>query len=49
MNTSVAIGVIVYFIFKDLKFMKTLTDTLVTLVKTVDTLKDVIEKERSED
>lgn len=49
LNTGTAIAVIAYFIFKDIKFMGTLTETLTTLVKTVDTLKDVIEKERSED
>lgn len=49
LNTGTAVFIIAYFVFKDIKFMGTLTETLTTLVKTVDTLKDVIEKERSED
>ncbi len=43
-NTGVTIVILAYFIFRDYKFMSTLQNTLITLVNTVDTLKDVIGK-----
>lgn len=46
-NTGVTVVIIGYFIYRDFKFMSTLQDTLVTLVNTVDTLKDVVTGKQS--
>ena len=50
-NNGVAVAVLVYFIYRDNKFMSTLQTTLQTLIDTVDALKDTInnktENERS--
>ena len=50
-NNGVAVAVLVYFIYRDNKFMGTLQTTLQTLIDTVDALKDTInnktENERS--
>lgn len=42
LNSSVTVVVIAYFIYRDNKFLTQLQSTLVTLVDTVDTLKDMI-------
>lgn len=42
LNSSVTIVIIAYFIYRDNKFLTQLQSTLVTLVDTVDTLKDMI-------
>lgn len=44
-NNGVAVAVIVYFMYRDLKFQTQLNTTLQTLVDTVDTLKEYIKKE----
>ncbi len=41
-NNGVAVAVLVYFIYRDNKFMGTLQTTLQTLIDTVDALKDTI-------
>lgn len=42
-NNGVAVAVLLYFIYRDNKFMTTLQTTLQTLIDTVDALKDTIE------
>ena len=42
LNTGVALGVIVYFIYRDWKFMDTLKATLQTLVDTVSALESSV-------
>ena len=44
-NTGVSIAVIAYFCVRDWKFQETLQKTLVTLVDSIETLKDLINKE----
>ena len=39
-NNGVAVAVLVYFIYRDNKFMGTLQTTLQTLIDTVDALRD---------
>lgn len=39
-NTGVAIAVIIFFMYRDVRFMTTLQETLKALVDTVDSLKD---------
>ena len=41
-NNGVAVAVLVYFIYRDNKFMGTLQTTLQTLIDTVDALKDTV-------
>ena len=41
-NNGVAVAVLVYFIYRDNKFMTTLQTTLQTLIDTVDALKDSV-------
>ena len=41
-NTGVTLVVLGYFLVRDYKFMQTLSDTLTTLVNTVDALKDCV-------
>lgn len=41
-NNGTAIAIIIYFMYRDFKFMQTLQGTLDTLVNTVNTLKDII-------
>lgn len=41
-NTGVTIVVLGYFLFRDFKFMQSLSDTLTTLVNTVDALKEIV-------
>lgn len=41
-NNGVAVAVLVYFIYRDNKFMSTLQTTLQTLIDTVDALKDTV-------
>ena len=41
-NNGVAVAVLIYFIYRDNKFMGTLQTTLQTLIDTVDALKDTI-------
>ena len=43
-NTGVTIVVVAYFMMRDYKFMSTLQEALTTLIQTVDTLKDMMEK-----
>lgn len=43
-NSGVTVTVVAFFMYRDLKFMDELQSTLVTLVDTVSTLKDVISK-----
>lgn len=49
LNSSVSIAVIIFFMYRDLKFMSQLQTTLTALVDTVNTLKDIINKEEKED
>lgn len=42
LNSGVAIIVVAYFMFRDYKFMGQLQVTLVSLVETVNTLKDCV-------
>lgn len=48
-NNGIAIAVIVYFCFRDYKFMSSLQSTLTTLVDTVNTLKEVTKRAKKED
>lgn len=41
-NNGTAVAVIAYFMYRDYKFMGTLSQTLTTLVNTVDVLKDAV-------
>lgn len=41
-NTGVTIVVLGYFLIRDYKFMHSLSDTLTTLVNTVDALKEFV-------
>lgn len=43
-NTGVTIVVVAYFMIRDYKFMSTLQEALTTLIQTVDTLKDMMQK-----
>lgn len=45
LNSSVSIAVIIFFMYRDLKFMSQLQTTLTTLIDTVNTLKDIINRE----
>lgn len=45
LNSSVSIVVIVFFMYRDIKFMSQLQTTLTALVDTVNTLKEIIRKE----
>jgi hypothetical protein len=47
-NTGVTAVIIVYFLYRDYKFMGTLKDTLTTLVNTVSTLKEVVQSKGGE-
>lgn len=49
MNAGVSIAVIVYFMYRDFKFMNTLQTTLTSLVDAVDTLKMIIKDHKEED
>lgn len=49
LNSSVSIVVIVFFMYRDLKYMGQLQNTLQALVDTVDTLKDIVLKEGADD
>ncbi len=44
-NNGVAVVVVVFFMYRDLKFMNTLQTTLTTLVNTVEGLKDIVKTE----
>mgnify|MGYP007032353421 CR=1 FL=1 len=46
-NNGVTVAVLVYFIWRDYKFMDTLKTTLVSLINTVDSLKDCISEMKS--
>lgn len=46
-NSGVTVAVLVYFIWRDYKFMDTLKTTLVSLINTVDSLKDCIGEMKS--
>lgn len=48
-NTGVSIAIIAYFIFRDYKWMGQLNTTLITLVDTINTLKDMIGRDNNED
>lgn len=48
-NTGVSIVIIAYFIFRDYKWMGQLNTTLITLVDTVNALKDMIRRNSDED
>jgi len=41
-NNGVAVVVVAFFMYRDIKFMSTLQTTLTTLVDTVDGLKDIV-------
>lgn len=45
LNSSVSIVVIVFFMYRDIKFMSQLQTTLTALVDTVNTLKELINHE----
>lgn len=47
LNSGVAVVVIAFFMYRDIKFMSQLQTTLTTLVDTVDTLKEVVNKTRA--
>lgn len=47
LNSGVAIVVIIFFMYRDIKFMSQLQTTLTALVDTVNALKDVVEDEKS--
>lgn len=48
-NNGIAIAVIVYFCFRDWKFMSSLQSTLTTLVDAVNALRDITKKKEKED
>lgn len=48
-NAGVSIGVLVYFMYRDFKFMDTLSKTLTTLVDTVNTLKEIVKENTNDD
>ena len=43
-NNGTAIGVLIYFIFRDYKFNTQLSTTLAVLLSTVDAIKDFLER-----
>ena len=43
-NNGVSIGLLVYFVYRDNKFMNTLNTTLTTLKNTTESIKRMIEK-----
>lgn len=43
LNTGVSISVIIFFMYRDIKFQSQLQTTLTTLVQTVNALKELIE------
>lgn len=43
-NNGVAVGLLAYFVYRDNKFMNQLTVTLLTLQKSVDSVKRLLEK-----
>ena len=43
-NNGTAIGVLIYFIFRDYKFNTQLSSTLAVLLTTVNTIKDFLER-----
>lgn len=47
-NTGVSIVIIAYFIFRDYKWMGQLNTTLITLVDTVNALKDTIRRDKDD-
>ena len=47
-NNGTAIAVIIYFIYRDNKFMSTLNGTLTKLVEVTNTIKTMIEKEKED-
>lgn len=47
-NTGVSIVIIAYFIFRDYKWMGQLNTTLITLVDTVNALKDMIRRDSND-
>lgn len=44
LNSGVTVVILAYFIYRDFKFMTTLTQTLTTLVDTVEGLKQAIDR-----
>lgn len=48
-NAGVSIGVLVYFMYRDFRFMDTLSKTLTTLVDTVNTLKEIVKESTDND
>lgn len=47
-NNGVAVGLLVYFVYRDNKFMNQLSVTLATLQKSVDSVKRLLEKRDKE-
>lgn len=47
-NTGVSVVIIAYFIFRDYKWMGQLNTTLITLVDTVNALKDMIRRDSND-
>ena len=47
LNSGVTVAVVIYFMWRDSKFLTNLDRTLVTLVDTVQALKEVVENTRS--
>lgn len=45
LNSSVSIVVIVFFMYRDIKFLSQLQQTLTALVDTVNALKDIVRKD----
>lgn len=43
-NNGVSIGLLLYFVYRDNKFMNTLNTTLTTLRNTTDSIKKMLEK-----
>lgn len=48
-NNGTAVAVIVYFMYRDLKFQNSLNTTLQTLIDTVGALKETIDREVAAD
>lgn len=46
LNSGVSIAVIIFFMYRDIKFMSQLQTTLTALVDTVNALKDVVADEK---
>lgn len=48
-NNGVAVGLLIYFVYRDNKFMNNLATTLKTLQITVDSIKDLLNKGKGDE